>query len=39
MLVSRFDFELVNTDRWETMNYWFVLPTNFMVRVRERNGS
>jgi cytochrome P450 len=40
VLVSRFDFELVNKDRcWETMNYWFVLPTNFMVRVRERNDS
>ncbi|TID21823.1 hypothetical protein E6O75_ATG05218 [Venturia nashicola] len=33
-LVRGFDFELVEGKKWETMNHWFVKPTNFEVRVK-----
>ncbi|ETI19665.1 hypothetical protein G647_08678 [Cladophialophora carrionii CBS 160.54] len=37
-LVRRFDFELEQPDReWNTVNYWFVKPTDFRVKVRARS--
>lgn len=36
-LVMRFDFELDMEDGdWRTVNYWFVKPENFRVRVKSR---
>jgi cytochrome P450 len=39
-LVERFEFELVNRDGegWKTENYWFVKPTDFVVKVKKRTG-
>ena len=39
LLVQNFDFELqgeVRNQRWDTKNYWFVKPTNFLVKVCKR---
>ncbi|KAK5991688.1 Pisatin demethylase [Cladobotryum mycophilum] len=37
LLVKKFDFELEKPGLdWETLNYWFVKPVNFWVRVRAR---
>ncbi|KAH8652032.1 cytochrome P450 [Xylariales sp. PMI_506] len=41
-LVKDFDFELAEhlkpaTSHWETANYWFVKPRNFMVQVKSRS--
>jgi hypothetical protein len=34
-IVRDFDFSM-ELENWETENSWFVKPTNFSVRVRER---
>lgn len=37
-LVRTFDFELEQPNKeWETMNYWFVKPVNFRVKVKLRS--
>lgn len=37
VVVNAFDFELENPQKeWSTENYWFVKPTDFMVRVSLR---
>ena len=36
-LVRKFDFELEHPEReWSTLNYWFVKPTDFRVKVTVR---
>ncbi|KAL2864771.1 cytochrome P450 [Aspergillus lucknowensis] len=35
-VLREFDFTL-ETQKWNTENFWFVKPTNFTVRVRRRN--
>lgn len=36
-LVRKFDFELEHPEEeWNTVNYWFVKPTNFMVKLEMR---
>lgn len=35
-VVRLFEFQLVEQG-WETLNYWFVKPTSFNVRVRLRD--
>jgi len=38
LLVKNFDFEMAedNTSTWQTVNYWFVKPVAFPVKVRQR---
>jgi hypothetical protein len=36
-LVRNFDFELIQPSRkWDTVNYWFVKPIDFKVKVVAR---
>ncbi|RLL95435.1 hypothetical protein CFD26_100536 [Aspergillus turcosus] len=37
-IIRDFDFS-AGTDNWETENFWFVKPTNFTVRVRQRPAA
>lgn len=37
LVVRKFDFELEHPEReWNTVNYWFVKPTDFRVKVTVR---
>lgn len=35
-LVRDFDFQLESSKELETSNFWFVKPTNFMIKVKIR---
>jgi hypothetical protein len=37
-IIRDFDFSK-GVDNWETENFWFVKPTNFTVRVRQRAAA
>lgn len=37
LLVKNFDFEMADkAGTWQTVNYWFVKPVSFPVKVRQR---
>lgn len=39
LLVKNFDFELQGGQRdWKSENYWFVMPQDFYVQIKARQG-
>jgi cytochrome P450 len=34
-LVREFEFEIIKEGEWETQNYWFVKPTDFVLKVKK----